>query len=183
MRDLAASSAWTCARTAAGMLEIAAWSQANAVRQVTVKRGLDVRDYVLVAFGGSGPLQAGQLVDILGLRAALVPPDPGNVSAFGLLTVDVKNDYVVTARATRRLLDLTRQRQLPAPRGQARDALAPKASPREMRLVRSADMRYFGQAWEVRVEVPDGTDRSAERRYRCRALSRRAPAHLRLLVC
>ena len=44
-------------RTAAGVLEIAAWSQANAVRQVTVKRGLDVRDYQLVAFGGSGPLQ------------------------------------------------------------------------------------------------------------------------------
>src|SRR5260221_8913750 len=58
---LADSIGFDSARTAAGVLEIAAWSQANAVRQVTVKRGLDVRDYVLVAFGGSGPLQAGKL--------------------------------------------------------------------------------------------------------------------------
>ena len=110
-------SASTLHRTAAGVLEIAAWSQANAVRQVTVKRGLDVRDYVLVAFGGSGPLQAGKLVDILGLQAALVPPDPGNVSAFGLLTVDVKNDYVTTAVQRDDLLDLERvERRLRAPR-------------------------------------------------------------------
>ena len=52
------------------MLEIAAWNQANAVEQMSVKRGLDPRDYTLVAFGGSGPLQAGRLVELLGLRAA-----------------------------------------------------------------------------------------------------------------
>ncbi len=151
-------------RTAAGVLEISAWSQANAVRQVTVKRGLDVRDYVLVAFGGSGPLQAGKLVDILGLRAALVPPDPGNVSAFGLLTVDIKNDYVTTAVQRDDVLDLE-----PLNAGylrledQARQALAAEGfAAHEMHLVRSADMRYFGQAWEVRVEVPAGIiDRAA----------------------
>ena len=81
---------------AAGILEISAWNQANALRQVTVKRGLDVRDFQLTAFGGSGALLACRLVDILGLRGVLVPPDPGNVSAFGLLTVDVRNDYVQT---------------------------------------------------------------------------------------
>ncbi len=152
------------ARTAAGVLEIAAWSQANAVRQVTVKRGLDVRDYVLVAFGGSGPLQAGKLVDILGLRAALVPPDPGNVSAFGLLTVDIKNDYVTTAIQRDDALDLepvnTTYWRLEE---QARQALATEGfAAAEMQIVRSADMRYFGQAWEVRVDVPAGTlDRAA----------------------
>src|SRR6202011_718868 len=123
--DLAASLGLDLYRTADGILEIAAWSQANAVRQVTVKRGLDVRDYVLVAFGGSGPLQAGKLVDILGLKAALVPPEPGNVSAFGLLTVDIKNDYVTTAVQRNDLLDLDRvnasYRQLEA---QARQSLA-----------------------------------------------------------
>src|SRR5437660_9065674 len=142
------------ARTAAGILELSAWSQANAVRQVTVRRGLDVRDYVLVAFGGSGPLQAGKLVDILGLRAALVPPDPGNVSAFGLLTVDIKNDYVVTAVQRDEALDLERVNGHYARlEDQARVALAAEGfAVAEMRLSRSADMRYFGQAWEVRVE-------------------------------
>src|SRR5205807_9716360 len=83
-------------RAAEGILEIAAWNQANAIQQVSVKRELDPRDYALVAFGGSGPLLAGRLVDLLHLRAALIPLSPGNVSAFGLLTVDLKNDYVQT---------------------------------------------------------------------------------------
>ena len=81
---------------ATGILEISAWNQANALRQVTVKRGLDVRDFTLTTFGGSGSLLLCRLVDVLGLPAVLVPPNPGNVSAFGLLTVDVKNDYVQT---------------------------------------------------------------------------------------
>ncbi len=81
---------------AAGILEISAWNQANALRQVTVKRGLDVRDFTLTTFGGSGSLLLCRLMDVLGLPRVLVPPNPGNVSAFGLLTVDVRNDYVQT---------------------------------------------------------------------------------------
>ena len=84
------------------MLEISAWNQANALRQVTVKRGLDVRDFTLTTFGGSGSLLLCRLMDVLGIPTVLVPPDPGNVSAFGLLTVDVRNDYVQTARHPRR---------------------------------------------------------------------------------
>lgn len=161
---LADSLALDAPRTAAGVLELSAWSQANAVRQVTVKRGLDVRDYVLVAFGGSGPLQAGKLVDILGLRAALVPPEPGNVSAFGLLTVDIKNDYVTTAVQRDDLLDLERvNATFLRLQEQARLALTAEGfAAGEMQIYRSADMRYFGQAWEVRVEVPSGRlDRAA----------------------
>src|SRR4030095_5533513 len=78
-------------RLATGILEISAWNQANALREVTVKRGLDVRDFVLTTFGGSGSLLLCRLADILGLPAVVVPRDPGNLSAFGLLTVDVKN--------------------------------------------------------------------------------------------
>ncbi len=143
---------------AAGVLEIAAWSQANAVRQITVKRGLDVRDYVLVAFGGSGPLQAGRLVDILGLQAALIPPNPGNVSAFGLLTVDLKNDYVATAVQRNDRLDFAQLNALyGALETQARDALTREGfAPEQMQLARSADLRYFGQASEVRVDVGSG---------------------------
>ncbi|HEX5860233.1 MAG TPA: hydantoinase/oxoprolinase family protein, partial [Nocardioides sp.] len=81
---------------ATGVLEISAWNQANALRQVTIKRGLDVRDFTLTTFGGSGSLLLCRLMDVLGIRAVLVPPNPGNVSAFGLLTVDVRNDYVRT---------------------------------------------------------------------------------------
>src|SRR5262249_35020481 len=94
-------------RTAEGILEITAWNQANAIRQVSVKRGLDPREYTLVAFGGAGPLLAGRLLDLLGLRAALIPPSPGNLSALGLLVVDVKNDYVQTYVERHDRLDVT----------------------------------------------------------------------------
>jgi N-methylhydantoinase A len=164
LAELAHSLGMDVQRTAAGVLEIAAWNQANAVRQVTVKRGLDVRDYVLVAFGGSGPLQAGKLVDILGLKAALIPPDPGNVSAFGLLTVDIKNDFVLTSVRRDDALNLSQLNASFAElEAQAFQALASEGfAEANMRLVRSADLRYFGQAWEVRVEVPAGQlDRGA----------------------
>ncbi|MBV9172297.1 MAG: hydantoinase/oxoprolinase family protein [Chloroflexi bacterium] len=145
-------------RAAAGILEIAAWNQANAVRQVTVRRGLDVRDYSLVAFGGSGPLQAGKLVDVLGLEAAVVPLNPGNLSAFGLLTVDVRNDYVKTSVQRDDLLDLDRVNAMYADlEEQARAALSAEGvAATSMLLERTADLRYFGQAWEVRVDVPAG---------------------------
>lgn len=151
-------------RAAEGILEIAAWNQANAVRQVTVKRGLDVRDYALVAFGGSGPLQAGKLIDILGLPTAVIPPDPGNVSAFGLLTVDIKNDYVATAVQPNDRLNIGQIAELyERLEAQARAALTAEGFASEsMHIARAADMRYFGQAWEVRVDVPTGSfDRAA----------------------
>ncbi len=155
---LAASLGLEPVRAAEGILEIAAWSQANAIRQVSVKRGLDVRDYLLVAFGGSGPLQAGKLVDLLGLKGALIPPSPGNVSAFGLLTVDLKNDYVVTLVQRDDRLDLERmQRAYDRLEAEACEALRREGfADEQMLFVRSADLRYFGQAWEVRVEVPAG---------------------------
>jgi len=143
---------------AAGVLEISAWNQANALRQVTVKRGLDVRDFTLTTFGGSGSLLLCRLVDVLDLPAVLVPPDPGTVSAFGLLTVDVRNDYVRTAVALHENLDLTPVMAAYAElTAAATAALHREGFPAtEHRVVRTADLRYFGQAFEVRVPVPDG---------------------------
>jgi len=143
---------------AAGVLEIAAWNQANAIRQVTVRRGLDVRDFVLTAFGGSGPLQACRLVDLLGLRAALVPRDPGTVSAFGLLTVDVRVDDVQTSVVAHDDLDLGRLAAAYAElEERTRATLAAEGfAPGDQRVVRGADLRYAGQAFEVRVPAPGG---------------------------
>jgi N-methylhydantoinase A len=146
-------------RTARGILEISAWNQANAIRQVTVKRGLDVRAFAMAAFGGSGPLLVCRLIDILGLRGVVVPLDPGNLSAFGLLTVDVKNDYVQTHVVPDERLDRDEiaavYRTLEA---RAADALDREGFPPEQhRFLRSADLRYDGQAFEVRVPAPAGT--------------------------
>src|SRR3954464_5869835 len=143
---------------ATGILEISAWNQANALRQVTVKRGLDVRDFTLTTFGGSGSLLLCRLMDVLGIPTVLVPPNPGNVSAFGLLTVDVKNDYVRTHVTLADKLD-------PAAVSGIYDELTAQAAralgkegfdPAEHQFVRTADLRYFGQAFEVRVPVGAG---------------------------
>ena len=142
---------------AVGVLEISAWNQANALRQVTVQRGLDVRDFTLVSFGGSGSLLGCRLLDILGLNGAVIPINPGNLSAYGLLTVDVRNDYVRTAVGRHSRLDLSTLAALLAElRDQADAALAREGFPSSARVyVYSADLRYYGQAFEVRVEIPD----------------------------
>lgn len=158
VEQLAAKLRLTPEACATGILEISAWNQANALRQVTVKRGLDVRDFTLTTFGGSGSLLLCRLMDVLGIPTVLVPPNPGNVSAFGLLTVDVKNDYVQThvtlddhldpAAVTGIYDELT---------ARAAEALAKEGfEPAEHQFVRTADLRYFGQAFEVRVPVAAG---------------------------
>jgi N-methylhydantoinase A len=145
-------------RCATGILEISAWNQANALRQVSVKRGLDVRDFMLTTFGGSGSLLACRLVDILDLAGVVVPPNPGNVSAFGLLTVDVKNDYVQTHVAKESALDHGAvQGILDSLTDRAREALGKEGFPEdEHQFHRTIDVRYVGQAYEVRVAAPEG---------------------------
>lgn len=145
-------------RCATGILEISAWNQANALRQVSVKRGLDVRDFMLATFGGSGSLLACRLVDILGLAGVVVPQNPGNVSAFGLLTVDVKNDYVQTAVSRHSSLDHAAvQKTFDDLTAKAAAALDAEGFPTEQhRYSRTVDLRYFGQAYEVRVAAPEG---------------------------
>jgi N-methylhydantoinase A len=156
--ELAARLGLAVEESAAGILEISAWNQANAVRQITVKRGLDVRDFTLVTFGGSGSLLLCPLIEILGVEGVLVPPNPGNVSAFGLLTVDVRSDHVRTAVARHAELDHGAIGEIfDGLAGQAHQALDAQGFAMEQhRLSRTADLRYYGQAFEVRVPVGDG---------------------------
>ncbi|HUW78434.1 MAG TPA: hydantoinase/oxoprolinase family protein [Candidatus Nanopelagicaceae bacterium] len=158
LRELATSIGRSIEDCATGILEISAWNQANALRQITVKRGLDVRDFHLTTFGGSGSLLLCRLIDILGLAGVIVPVNPGNLSAFGLLTVDVKNDYVQTSVVKHRDLDLHHVAKVFADLS----SLAAKAldkegfAPSDHVFRRTADLRYFGQAFEVRVDCPEG---------------------------
>jgi N-methylhydantoinase A len=142
-------------RTAAGILELSAHNQANAVLQLTVKRGVDPAGDTLVAFGGAGPLQACRIAGLLGLRTVLVPPSPGNVSAFGLLAVDLRDDYVSTrvrrhdeveeAEAEALFAELERD---------ATERLRAEGVPDErIRLVREVDARYLGEAHELAIPV------------------------------
>jgi N-methylhydantoinase A len=112
----------------------------------------------MVPFGGSGPLQAARVAQLLGLTTVMVPPNPGNVSAFGLLAVDLKMDYVATVvqredRFDPNELNAAYERL----EAEADLALAGEGMPPERRrFLRTADMRHFGEAYEVRIEMPAG---------------------------
>src|SRR6201997_3300246 len=89
-----------------GIIEIANWNQANAIRQMTIQRGIDPRDFALLSFGGAGPRQSAAVMDLLGMKACIVPPNPGNLSAFGLLAVDWRTDHMITKVMREEAIDL-----------------------------------------------------------------------------
>jgi N-methylhydantoinase A len=140
-------------RAAQGILELSAHNQANAVLQLTVKRGIDPSGDTLVAFGGAGPLQAARIAQLLGLKTVLIPPSPGNVSAFGLLAVDLKDDYVVTLVQRHDQIDAAAvARAFASLEVAARESLAAQGVPADrVALVRSVDARYLGEAHEIAI--------------------------------
>jgi N-methylhydantoinase A len=141
-----------------GIIEIANWSQANAIRQMTIQRGIDPRTFALLSFGGAGPAQSAAVMDLLGMKACIVPPNPGNLSAFGLLAVDWRTDHIVTKVMHEDAVDL------PGVAGHyaalERDAIETLQrdgiDASRIRVVREADVRYAGQSMEVRVAAPGG---------------------------
>ncbi len=141
-----------------GIIEIANWSQANRIRQMTIQRGIDPRDFALLSFGGAGPAQSAAVMDLIGMTACIVPPNPGNLSAFGLLAVDWRTDHIITKVMAQDAADATAVAGLYAQLEQeASDTLRRDGiDPARIRLLRQADVRYVGQSMEVRVEAPAG---------------------------
>lgn len=140
---------------AAGMVAVADSTMANAIREITVMRGIDPRDFALVAFGGAGPLHAASLADELDLDKVVVPANPGVLSAYGMLQSDTRHDAVQSFYV--RVSDLD-----PAVLGAALAELEERA--RQMlkedgvddqaaRLEPSADLRYVGQEYTVTLPL------------------------------
>ncbi len=149
---------------AAGILEIAAWNQSNGIRQVSVQKGRDPADYCLVSFGGSGGLLAGQVAETLGIPTVLVPPNPGNVSAFGLQVSDIRRDYVRTLVRGEHEIDVNEVEDAWTALEQMghEDLGREGVEPSKMRVTRTADVRYEGEASECSVRVAEGvTGRAA----------------------
>ncbi len=143
---------------AAGIIEIANWNQANRIRQMTIQRGIDPREFALLSFGGAGPVQSAAVAQLIGMKATIIPPSPGNLAAFGLLAVDWRNDQMVTRVMAEDKIDLGAIADIYA--GLESDAVrrleADGIAKDRIRLVREADLRYAGQSMEVRVTAPGG---------------------------
>ena len=138
---------------ARGVIDIANASIERALRRVSVARGHDPRDFVLVAFGGAGPLHACEVAERLEMQRVLIPPHPGVMCAFGLLVADIvlETSRAVMALADRNLIARLRafQAELLA---EARAALRKEGiSDKKMGFQMTLDMRYFGQAHELSI--------------------------------
>ncbi len=141
---------------AEGVIAILNANMANAIRVRTVQKGIDPREYALVAAGGAGPLHGVEVAKILGIPEVIIPPHPGINSAKGLLTTDLKYDIVRTSLLTSTGIDIAAMNQTlddmeQALREQLRtdDIDLDKAT-----FERSSDARYVGQGYELRLPLP-----------------------------
>ncbi len=138
---------------AAMAIEIVDNNMAGAVRQVSIRRGVDPRQYTLVAFGGAGPPHATRLAELVGIRRVLVPPHPGMGSCNGLLLADAMLDAVRTCVLTGCALNADALRAVAAELADSLQAGAAQLPDGERHLRFRIDLRYVGMGSEIRVAV------------------------------
>ena len=141
---------------AEGIIRIAVTNMTAAIKEISVMRGLDPRDYALLAYGGAGPLHAVAIAEELGIKIVLVPPMPGNFSAFGLLVADIRRDFVQTRlTATAGVTPDAIRDLLVGLKASADTELDEAGVPTgKRRYDVNLDMRYIGQAFELAVPIP-----------------------------
>jgi N-methylhydantoinase A len=143
---------------ALGIHDLVNENMANAARVHAAERGKDLDGYALVATGGAGPVHACGVAKRLGVNRVIVPPVAGVGSAFGLMLAPIAFDYARSYVTRLEMLDVKRVNGLYDEMEQEGMAVLAKAHVEadEVRLMRSADMRYVGQGHEIRVEIPNG---------------------------
>ena len=148
---------------AEAVVAVANANMADAIRLISVRRGYDPRDFVLVCFGGAGPLHGAELARELSIPAVLVPPNPGTTSALGCLLVDIRHDFFTLLLGTADDLEPADvEREFAALEEQARERMGVEGvADDRVELQRTVDMRYAGQWRSIAVPVA-GTVRSLE---------------------
>jgi N-methylhydantoinase A len=143
----------TVAQAAEGIIRIIDVKMEEAIKAISTMRGHDLRDFMLLAFGGAGPLHAARIAHDLGMAGVIVPLYPGVFSAIGLLMSDVKHDYI-QSRMTE-IADLTDDVVEAMFARLSQEALADLRRDGfpagHIRLERALDMRYAGQGYEITV--------------------------------
>ena len=140
---------------AAGIHRVVNARMADQIRLVTIKRGYDPRQFVLVVLGGAGPVHGAALAAEMGMAEVLVPEAPGVLAAFGLLAAAIEHHHARTLQARTDAADLAAVNRCLAEldaAGQARMREEGVAA-REVRVAYAADMRYVGQAYELEVPI------------------------------
>lgn len=145
------------AAAARGIHALANTAMAAAIRMVTLQRGIDPRDFALVASGGAGPIHAVRLAELFGIGTVIVPPSPGVRSAWGLLISDLAHDFVATAILPAAQADVARIARLFADMEEkGRAALAHSGGQIRLVVERGIDVRLAHQHQEITVPLPEG---------------------------
>jgi N-methylhydantoinase A len=141
---------------AEGIVSVAVAKMTSAIREVSVARGHDPREFALFAYGGMGPMHATEVAQQLDIAEVIVPPMPGSFSALGLIMSEARHDFVQTRFV--RVLDLESdeyEEMFGAIEREAVQQLSDEGfEDDQIRLARSADLRYVGQWFELNVPLP-----------------------------
>jgi N-methylhydantoinase A len=138
-----------------GMVQVINVNMASAIREISVQKGYDAREFPLLCAGGAGPIHGAAIAAELGIRSIVVPRDSSIFCAAGMLRTDLKHDYVRScAQVLSRGMDSRVKALLAEMERQARATLkAEGIGPAAQRLRYSMDLRYLGQYHEVNVDV------------------------------
>jgi N-methylhydantoinase A len=140
-----------------GIYRVANAAMMRAIRAVTTERGRDPREYVLIAFGGAGPIHAADLAAELGMKKVYIPLFPGLFSALGLLMADVRYDYVQSIPGRLDAIDMVELLQkFESLAARARQEFSREnIDPTIVKMERYLDLRYQRQMSEITIRVPD----------------------------
>jgi N-methylhydantoinase A len=152
---------------AQGILDIVNARMADAIRTITIRRGIDPRDFSLFAYGGAGPMHAVALAEELEIDEVIVPLHPGAFSAWGMLQTDVKHELKQTFFGSWNGVDpAALERAYKALEVRGREHLLREGiKRRDIFFLRSADLRYVGQEYQINCDMPAGkADKAAVRK-------------------
>ncbi|MCP4998920.1 MAG: hydantoinase/oxoprolinase family protein [Hyphomicrobiales bacterium] len=162
---------------AQGIIDIINAKMADAIRTITIRRGIDPRDFSLVAFGGAGPAQAAALAEELEIGEVIVPVHPGAFSAWGMLQTDVRHDFKETLYGFWDQIEVDDlDKRFTKLEADGRTYLAEEGiGDAAIAFERSADFRYHGQEYVLTIAIPSGPidmaatraafDRAYDRQY------------------
>ncbi|HKD67829.1 MAG TPA: hydantoinase/oxoprolinase family protein [Candidatus Binataceae bacterium] len=158
-----------------GIYELANTKMGSALRLITVQRGIDPREFALVAFGGAGPIHVVNVAEQFRIPTIIIPPSPGVASAFGLLVSDVAYDFVTTQIMPATADNIPRIREIFANLERSgREALhAEGIEDKDIVLARTVEVRFVHQQHDLPIAIPneeitEATIAEAEERFRNR---------------
>lgn len=160
MEPVAGSAGLEVPGIAEAILKLAVAKMAAAIREISIMRGFDPREFSLLCYGGAGPLHAALVAEEVGMKEVIVPPNPGAFSAFGALCSALRKDRTATILQllNNETLELVSASGTKMSQVLLEEFASEGSDVSGLAFERQLDMRYHGQSHELTVTVPENTD-------------------------